>query len=90
MKYHRITGTGQCGIQVQNVFICTKAVLITDGNPDLGIASEEGNNDFSSVTGASLTHEDSSAITAIENTLPHSPPQCGTNIVITGLGRFCL
>jgi parallel beta-helix repeat protein len=70
----------------ENVFNCTKAVVINDGNPDLGSPSENGNNNFSAVTGVSVTHDGSATVYAIGNTWPNTSPVCGEDIVITNSG----
>ncbi|MDJ0976218.1 MAG: right-handed parallel beta-helix repeat-containing protein [Planctomycetota bacterium] len=69
-----------------NTFICTLAVLITDGQPDLGTAMDPGGNVLSAVTGAAIQHEGSSAVSAIGNTWQNTPPTNGGDIVITGTG----
>jgi len=66
----------------RNIFICTEAVRIDGGNPDLGTASEHGNNNFSSVTGASVTHNGTATVYAIGNTWPNFPPLFGTDILL--------
>ena len=70
-----------------NTFICTTAIFTRDSegntaNPDLGTPSEPGNNDFSSVSGASLTHHGSSDIQAYGNTWPNWYPVLGADIII--------
>ena len=69
-----------------NTFLCTTAVSNTTGIPNLGGVSDPGNNDFSTVTGASLTHEGTTTLQALGNTWPNAPPVCGTDIVATGGG----
>ena len=72
-----------------NTFDCKTAVRVDNGNPDLGTATDPGNNDFSDITGVSLTHNGTADITAIGNTWPthpHSTPLADTDILITNKG----
>lgn len=64
---------------------CVRGVRIADGNPDLGGAGEPGLNYFY-VTGTAVRLEGSAAISAIGNVWPHSPPNAGSDIVVTGTG----
>jgi parallel beta-helix repeat protein len=69
-----------------NTFTCALAVSIEYAGPDLGTAGDPGGNDFSGVTGAAVHHMGSSSVSAVGNTWASSPPDCGSDIVITGGG----
>jgi parallel beta-helix repeat protein len=70
-----------------NHFICTTAITIDlHHHPDLGTASESGNNDFSSASGVSVTHDGTATVYAIGNTWPNTPPEEGIDIVVNGTG----
>ena len=69
-----------------NTFICDYAIGIVDGNPDLGTATDAGNNDFSAVTGISVRHGGAATVYAIGNTWPATPPLQNVDIVVDGSG----
>ncbi|MCZ6690275.1 MAG: DUF1565 domain-containing protein [Planctomycetota bacterium] len=71
-----------------NVFQCTTGVVIDAGTPDLGTSSDPGNNDFSLVSGVSITHNAPTTVSAIGNTFPNNPPILGVDIVITAGGTL--
>lgn len=69
-----------------NTFICVTGVRANMGNLDLGTAIDAGDNDFSGVSGVSIQHDGTAAMSAIGNTFPNSPPTNGGDIVITNGG----
>ncbi len=70
-----------------NTFTCALGVgILNAATPDLGSVSQPGGNNFSGVTGAAIYHEGSSSISAVGNTWASPPPDCGSDIVVTGTG----
>lgn len=72
-------------VRRNQVQFCVLGVTILGGNPDLGTAGDPGLNTFV-VTGASVRHAGSAAVSAIGNVWPNSPPAGGVDIVVTGTG----
>ncbi|MEW6051478.1 MAG: DUF1565 domain-containing protein [Candidatus Zixiibacteriota bacterium] len=70
-----------------NSFVCARAIQIDNAaTPDLGSVTHPGANNFSGVTVEAVYHMGSSSVSAIGNAWRHSPPVCGTDIVLTGGG----
>ncbi len=69
-----------------NTFICNNAIRIDSGNPDLGTRSDPGDNDFSGVTGVSITHYGTASVYAIGNIWPNDPPLEDSDILIDSTG----
>jgi hypothetical protein len=69
-----------------NAFTCARGVRIENGHPDLGTTGDPGGNDFSGVSGAAIYNMGTTSVSAIGNTWAHTPPVCGSDIVITASG----
>ncbi|MFZ1946296.1 MAG: choice-of-anchor D domain-containing protein [bacterium] len=69
-----------------NTFACARGVRIENGHPDLGTAGDLGGNGFSGVSGAAIYNIGTTSVSAIGNTWAHTPPVCGSDIVITASG----
>ena len=82
-----VTATA-CPVVRGNTFICANAIKTNSGIPDLGadLDNDPGNNDFSQVTGAVITHDGTADIYAIGNTWPASIPVFGKHIIHNDTG----